>query len=392
MGVEFINTFLYVEIDLFALIILFFLLTTGSKTFHQEEQKLYHQSVLTLIIVLAFDAVTWAVDGKNFSGGREINIIFETLYWMATLLPCYYGYLYCYEKVHEKKPSDRYRLFFYLPILAGQIFLICNLFTGSVFYVSKENVYARGPWYLPVGILPFVYIVMAVFIVLRKSYRVHAYEKRQFYMLAIYMGLPFLGSLIQIAVYGVPTTWICLTISMVMCYLYVQNGDFASDATTKLNNRRRFDTYAAWKTTALHGDATMYLLMIDLNFFKAINDNYGHKEGDEALARTAAVLKKATADRPAFLARVGGDEFAVILNGVNEQEVLDTIQDIHKTMQEANIAAARNYQISLAIGYAGMSGKNKISFDRLFSLADQSMYEEKLRMKNGMGKTVENVL
>ena len=208
-------------------------------------------------------------------------------------------------------------------------------------------------------------------------------------MLAIYMGLPFLGSLIQIAVYGVPTTWICLTISMVMCYLYVQNGDFASDATTKLNNRRRFDTYAAWKTTALHGDATMYLLMIDLNFFKAINDNYGHKEGDEALARTAAVLKKATADRPAFLARVGGDEFAVILNGVNEQEVLDTIQDIHKTMQEANIAAARNYQISLAIGYAGMSGNNKISFDRLFSLADRSMYEEKMRMKNNMGKTVE---
>ena len=74
---------------------------------------------------------------------------------------------------------------------------------------------------------------------------------------------------------------------------------------------------------------------------------------------------------------------------MNEQEVLDTIRDIHKTMQEANIAAARNYQISLAIGYAGMSGNNKISFDRLFSLADRSMYEEKLRMKNSTGKTVE---
>ena len=390
MGIEFINTFLYVEIDLFALVILFLLLTTGSTTFHQEEQRLYHQSVLTLITVLAFDAVTWAVDGKNFPGGREINIVFETLYWMATLLPCYYGYLYCYEKVHEKKPSNQYQLIFYLPVLAGQIFLLSNLFTGSIFSVSVKNVYARGPLNILVGILPFLYIVMAVFIVLRKSFKVHAYEKRQFYMLAVYMGLPFLGSFIQMAVYGVPTTWICFTVSMVMCYLYVQNGDFASDATTKLNNRRRFDTYAAWKTTALHGDATMYILMIDLNFFKAINDNYGHREGDEALARTATVLKKATADRPAFLARVGGDEFAVILNGVNEQEVLDTIQDIHKTMQEANIAAARNYQISLAIGYAGMSGNNKISFDRLFSLADRSMYEEKLRMKNGMGKTVEN--
>ena len=61
--------------------------------------------------------------------------------------------------------------------------------------------------------------------------------------------------------------------------------------------------------------------MIDLNSFKAINDHYGHKEGDEALARTAAVLKKATAERPAFLVRVGGDEFAVILSGVREQEV-----------------------------------------------------------------------
>ena len=129
--------------------------------------------------------------------------------------------------------------------------------------------------------------------------------------------------------------------------------------------------------------------MIDLNSFKAINDHYGHKEGDEALARTAAVLKKATAERPAFLVRVGGDEFAVILSGVREQEVCDTIQDLYKTMEEANDVAARAYRISLAIRYAGMSGNDKISCDKLFSLADQKMYEEKLRMKSRMGKTAE---
>ena len=130
----------------------------------------------------------------------------------------------------------------------------------------------------------------------------------------------------------------------------------------------------------------MYILMIDLNFFKAINDTYGHKEGDEALARTATALKKATAERPAFLARVGGDEFAIILNGVHEQDVVDTIADINRTMEEFNDRATRPYRISLAIGYAGMTGNDKIPFDRLFSMADQQMYEEKVRMKERLKK------
>ena len=62
MGMEFINTFLYVEIDIFAIVILILLLTTGSRTFSQEEQKMFHKSVQALIVVLFFDAITWIVD------------------------------------------------------------------------------------------------------------------------------------------------------------------------------------------------------------------------------------------------------------------------------------------------------------------------------------------
>ena len=386
MGMEFINTFLYVEIDIFAIVILILLLTTGSRTFAQEEQKLFHQSVLALIVVLAFDAITWAVDRKDFSGARIMNIASETAYWMSTLFPCYYGYMYCYEKVYGRNSSAGYRMVLFIPVLIGQTLLVLNLFNGWVFHVSEKNLYQRGPYYLIVAMLPFIYIFVAVNKTLKKSRNVHIYEKRQFRMLALYMGLPFLGSLLEIFMYGVPTTWICLTVSLVMCYLYIQNGDFASDATTRLNNRRRFDDYAAWKTSTLHGDTTMYILMIDLNYFKAINDTYGHREGDEALARVAAALKKATSERPAFLARVGGDEFAIILNGVCEQDVVNTIADINRTMDEFNDKAARPYRISLAIGYAGMTGNTKIAFDRLFSQADQQMYEEKVRMKEGLKK------
>lgn len=389
MGMEFINTFLYVEIDIFAIVILILLLTTGSRTFSQEEQKMFHKSVQALIVVLLFDAITWIVDKKAFPGARLLNVAAGTAYWMSTLVPCYYGYLYCYEKIYGRTPSAKYRTALSIPVLIGQILLIANLFTGWIFYVPADNVYRRGPYYLLVAMQPFIYVFVAVIKAMEKSRDVHVYEKRQFRMLALYMGLPFLGSLLEIFMYGVPTTWICLTVSLVMCYLYIQNGDFASDATTRLNNRRRFDDYAAWKSGTLHGETTMYILMIDLNFFKAINDTYGHKEGDEALARTATALKKATAERPAFLARVGGDEFAIILNGVHEQDVVDTIADINRTMEEFNDRATRPYRISLAIGYAGMTGNDKIPFDRLFSMADQQMYEEKVRMKERLKKEME---
>ena len=114
-----------------------------------------------------------------------------------------------------------------------------------------------------------------------------------------------------------------------------------------------------------------------VNNFKNINDTYGHAEGDSALAMTAMALRKAAASRRAFLARIGGDEFAMIMENTDVQKTEAMVRKIRRCMDYENAGSGKAYTVSLAIGYAGMRGSDQMKFDRLFTLADARMYTDK---------------
>ncbi len=91
-----------------------------------------------------------------------------------------------------------------------------------------------------------------------------------------------------------------------------------SDGLTGLSNRRHFDEYLEleWRR-AMRDQSQLSLLMIDVDYFKAYNDNFGHLEGDEALRKVATAIREACS-RPSDLpARYGGEEFALVLPGTS---------------------------------------------------------------------------
>jgi diguanylate cyclase (GGDEF)-like protein len=185
-----------------------------------------------------------------------------------------------------------------------------------------------------------------------------------------------LGSLIQMLIYGAVTIWISAVLSMLMCYVYLQNNNLAMDALTHLNNRRRFDEFV--KTESEHPNqlGEFFLLVLDIDHFKMINDTYGHAEGDQALVSAACVLKKAMEDEHGFLARIGGDEFAIILPAANEDIIENLIFKIRCLMDNTNKEAGKPSEINFSIGHASQYG-NELNFEKLFSDADENMYESK---------------
>jgi len=118
------------------------------------------------------------------------------------------------------------------------------------------------------------------------------------------------------------------------------------------------------------------LLFADLDKMKSINDNLGHKKGDEALITVASILKKVFRESD-IIARVGGDEFVVL--GITAQK--NDISAFENRLQEQvdiyNASENKNYTISLSVGIAYSDPEKHYSIDDLMSMADTLMYEQK---------------
>ncbi len=111
------------------------------------------------------------------------------------------------------------------------------------------------------------------------------------------------------------------------------------DPLTGIANRRRFDSYLdhEWRS-AIRSGAPLSLLMMDLDYFKPYNDNYGHPEGDECLKRVAKALV-ASVDRSIDLvARYGGEEFAAVLPGTSEEGALQVAENMRLAIRNLGIA------------------------------------------------------
>lgn len=151
------------------------------------------------------------------------------------------------------------------------------------------------------------------------------------------------------------------------------------DSMTGLQNRRGFDEYLR-ELAASRGpdtDATMYFL--DINGLKEVNDQYGHRAGDELIVGTARCLENAFgSDGKCF--RLGGDEFCVIVPGSERREA-EHMEKLGKTVERYN--QIHRIHISLADGSSRLKDENgePKSLSDWKQHADQQMYEKKNNMK-----------
>lgn len=114
---------------------------------------------------------------------------------------------------------------------------------------------------------------------------------------------------------------------------------------------------------------------IDLDHFKSVNDIYGHHEGDKALVLTAKTLQNTVPE--GLIARMGGDEFLVVLTGVHTEGEVEQTRKMIKDRLDGEYAKHENFQkVSASVGYA-YTQTGQETFHHLFHRADEMMYQEK---------------
>jgi diguanylate cyclase (GGDEF)-like protein len=375
---------LYVELDVFAALVLLVIMDHGERR-KDLTQTLFKQLLICVILELLSDAATWAFNKAVFPGARTMSVISEYAYWIIGTLPCYLTLLYCMSLVYGKL-LKLWSWLFAIPLAAALLLLALNPMNGWIFTVSADNVYMRGPYFMAVGGMPFLHLMACIVMSVRKYLKAQFYERRLYLTLIGVILFTILGSLLQIEIYGLLTIWISITLSLLMFYVYIQNGSLATDHLTGLNNRARFDAYSAWLWERRRDYSGVCLMVLDIDHFKSINDGYGHSEGDKALSIIASALKEAMADRHGFLARVGGDEFAVLLTNAQEGEDEALRGHIASLLQAENERSGKPYRVTVSIGSAWLR-ESEDSFLSFFARADREMYRRKAERREENAKT-----
>nr|WP_223155094.1 PAS domain S-box protein [Alkalibacillus aidingensis] len=154
------------------------------------------------------------------------------------------------------------------------------------------------------------------------------------------------------------------------------------DPLTELPNRRLFKTYLIDHLKDYQNKGLNFaVMMLDIDNFKSINDDLGHDMGDEVIKEFGKRIKASLRDSD-VVARIGGDEFVVLLSNItSKQDAIEIIHRIQKVLENDWIFSGQKVYVTTSIGVA-MPDSQSVTEDQLFKIADNALYQAKSHGKD----------
>ena len=378
-------TWFYVESNIVSIIIFVMMLFRELGTVGRQSKQVIFINIIFAHIMYFLSDIGWALILGEYLPSipflvSAVNIL------NAILLSAITGFWFVYAELSQGEEyitRFKIRLLILAPaMISALVMLILFVFFPKT--VLTEDFKLTLAYYIVFLSMPVLYIIASTVRSFIRAFKKENYAFRSIYIAsAIYPAALALVGVIQ-------TLWVkapmfCHGCSIMMLYVYLTslNDQVSIDELTKLNNRTQLKKYIASEAQKTASDKKdRFVLMIDLNKFKQINDHFRHIEGDFALKRASDALKISCSESPikTFIARYGGDEFIIIAKTESEDLVRKLCSDIKETLTRLNRDAGSKYELTASIGYAGYSGDIE-SFQTALGEADKALYKEKALRK-----------
>ncbi len=167
--------------------------------------------------------------------------------------------------------------------------------------------------------------------------------------------------------------------------LHIRKISNLDDLTDMYNRRYLIEQFSIFKKRAKRHKFQMALVILDLDHLKEINDRYGHMAGDEALQTLAAVMKSRVRSTD-ICARIGGDEFCVLLDSVDPSGFKMLCESLRKGVETQTLSVCdtegRPVSITVSIGATILPPEEDLSFDDLYQSIDGGLYQSKASGRN----------
>ncbi len=269
--------------------------------------------------------------------------------------------------------SKHWRIIMYVALAHLVVELIAVPF-GWIIQVTDDNIYVHGPYYYIYTISYICCLILFFREVMQVNRR---YQNKNLLLVILMVVFLILGSSMHTSESSIRTEWLCVSVTMIVFYLYYTELILNVDALTGLLNR------SCYMNNLENMRSPSRILFFDVNKFKNVNDSYGHSFGDVCLAGVALAIKQ-TYFRYGRCYRIGGDEFCVVLTRNTSQ-----MEAMNKEF-EARIQARRDADPrfpTASIGYTDYDPKKDHASDAI-NRADAMMYKNKEKAHMAEAKAI----
>ena len=371
----------YAESNIICIIIMAIILISDRLYGTRQEKQIWFNRAIIAYILYFLSDIGWdAVINGQLPRVRILVELFNLTNYILIGVTTYEWFMFM--AASEKMPFRnvrKKRLMCLLPLVVS-VLAILIAYAAAPNYWINESSELNDAYYLMMLAAPAFYLIVSFVISMRNARKA---ETKEDIKLCLLIGIFPLGvmafGLVQVFSLNAPT--FCFGCTVMLLYFYIQNMQtlVSLDALTRLNNRGQINRYM--EQIQFRENSDVFIMMLDIDGFKQINDTYGHAEGDRALVLVAEALKQ-TCDplrAAAFLGRYGGDEFTVILQNPEEDETPEHVAAlIRSTLHEKWEESRLPYDLEFSIGYDALRGRDD-TMDACMIRADEKLYEEKRR-------------
>lgn len=368
-------------ISLYSIIILCIISIYSSKYLDQKniQSKLYQLMVYVTVILLIIDIMS------RFDGKPE-TIIYPVLnhtgnfllFTIGPLLPFVWILYVCYQIKGYNNFGIWFKPLFIINISLNTILVLLSQKFGLLYYIDSSNIYHRGPLFI-FSVIDYLFLeVLSIYLVLLNLKRIN---EKYLFSLIIFTIPPIIGIILQSLFYGIALTINFVVPSLFILFLKIQNRNLYTDYLTGVGNRKKFESYLTAKINASCSGKTFSAIMIDMDDFKSINDEFGHDMGDDALGTFVEILKNCIRSYNDMIFRFGGDEFYIILDVSNKKDLIAAVRRIKDAVARYNNSGRKPYKINLSMGYSVYDVKSNMNMDEFLKHLDKLMYANKRSSK-----------
>ena len=382
MDANLIYAIMYMEINVISIMLVFYIHQKNAGLTQMVAQRNFTMALDAEIFFFLSDMLYVLMVQGLMPYTPALAILFKSGYFISTALMCFFWFVYFEYLQDSPFVQNRKNVLISSALvwLMG-VLLIVNVFTGVCFGINKDGQYERGPLFIALYLLSYPYVIFTCLRALLKSFRKKYYSQRKMLLrLAFFPVLPAIAGVIQFIHPRLPVACLALSFATLVMYMEWTEQMISVDPLTHLGNRKNLEYhYDQWRGNK-EEHASLYLLMIDANKFKSINDTYGHVQGDLALIRIADAMRLALRghNRRFNIARYGGDEFAILVWSEDEKDIVALKTRIADELARLNKEADSPYDLTVSIG--AHKALADMPIKTLIEKADELLYEEKKKL------------
>jgi len=374
--------FYYVQAHIACILLLSIVFYKIVKGVNKQASQIYLGNLVVTLMLYYIAEIFWAlVDGSAISSGPTMLYLSNIFTYILISVAAYYWYIISEALQRDKLIENAVlRRLLATPVLVSALLVITAYRTGLVFYVDENGRLVNGSFYVILVIVPFAYLIASSVKAFSRFANKDRYVDRNIYfMIGVFPFAPIILGAMQAIYWRVPFLCYGTVAAVYYVYLTTQDNLISIDPLTQTNNRNQLYKYLVQKMRQEEQGMSLFLIMVDIERLRDINEAYGHAEGDRALNRVARAIKDACQGSRSrmFVSRYGADEFVVVAEMAYRAEAAWLADQIKNEVKRATNVDRAPYDIHVNVGISQYDYQAPVSIQSFIARADSDLYQNK---------------